>query len=215
MKSEKGIFEFLGLVYKVPTDRKDGTKVVKVEEVTDVTDTTNVKKSTEKKAPVKKPKSSKKPKKLTLKKPKKTEIKTHIIEFTKVGIDYLHTLTETRLSHMLREANDAYYNKEALMSDGQYDILKEYIEEKYPENKVLDEVGAPIVKEKGALPYYMGSMDRLNLILVSLHDGKRNILVPMYYQQNWMVLVDCIMQKARYQNYIHVVMVFKVKTLVI
>ena len=47
------------------------------------------------------------------------------------------------------------------MTDGQYDILKEYIEEKYATNKVLKEVGAPIHKEKVKLPYYMGSMDKI------------------------------------------------------
>jgi NAD-dependent DNA ligase len=128
---------------------------------------TDLKKGTEKKAPTEGKKARKTKLKLTLKKPKKTSTstktssETHIHSFVKTGIDYLHGLSEKELISMLETANDAYYNESSLMSDGEYDILKEYIEDKYPKNKVVKEVGAPIVKEKVKLPYYMGSMDKI------------------------------------------------------
>ena len=47
------------------------------------------------------------------------------------------------------------------MTDNEYDIVKEYIENKYPSNKAILEVGAPITKNKVKLPYEMASMDKI------------------------------------------------------
>ena len=62
---------------------------------------------------------------------------------------------------MIRYANDAYYNKKPVVTDNVYDILKEYIERNFPDNIAITEVGAPIEKNKVALPYYMGSMEKI------------------------------------------------------
>ena len=41
---------------------------------------------------------------------------------------------------MIRYANKMYYcNNESIMTDGQYDLLKEFIEEKYPDNEAIHE----------------------------------------------------------------------------
>ena len=41
---------------------------------------------------------------------------------------------------MIRLSNKLYYcNNKPLLSDEEYDILKEYIEEKYPNNKAIKE----------------------------------------------------------------------------
>ena len=47
------------------------------------------------------------------------------------------------------------------MTDNEYDIVKEYMEQKFPTNPVLEEVGAPIEKNKVVLPYEMASMDKI------------------------------------------------------
>jgi NAD-dependent DNA ligase len=61
----------------------------------------------------------------------------------------------------LREANGAYYNEEPFFTDNQYDIVKEFVESKYPSNPVLHEIGAPVERNKVTLPYPMGSMDKI------------------------------------------------------
>lgn len=90
-------------------------------------------------------------------------ILTHINQFKQHGRSFLETLNETSLVNMTRYANDTYYNtSNSLLSDNEYDILKEYIEEKYPTNKLLQEIGAPInSKHKVKLPYEMASMDKI------------------------------------------------------
>ena len=62
---------------------------------------------------------------------------------------------------MIKFANDAYYNHEAVITDNQYDIIKEYLESKSPNHKVLDEIGAPVEHKKVKLPYEMWSMDKI------------------------------------------------------
>ena len=51
-----------------------------------------------------------------------------IIElFKKNGITILDKLNEKQLSLLLRELNKSYFNQKPLMSDSQYDIIKEYM----------------------------------------------------------------------------------------
>jgi DNA ligase (NAD+) len=168
-ESEQDIFDFLQMEYKEPQERIDGNSVVIITEPQE--------------KPKPKPTQVKKLKKKTkltvvnddevlestqLKtKPKsKSSIKTtkkHINEFGSIGVSYLKELKKTQLEKMIRESNKAYYNSEPLLSDNQYDILKEYIERVYPKSKALKEIGAPleIEKEKVKLPYFMGSMDKI------------------------------------------------------
>jgi NAD-dependent DNA ligase len=81
--------------------------------------------------------------------------------FKKNGISVLEQLNEKELSKLLIDANKAYYNKEPLLTDNQYDIIKEYIETKYPNNVAVHEIGAPVERNKVTLPYSMGSMDKI------------------------------------------------------
>jgi NAD-dependent DNA ligase len=87
--------------------------------------------------------------------------KTMANDFKKNGISVLEVLNEKQLSQLLREANRVYYNEEPFFNDNQYDIVKEFIENKYPSNPVLHEIGAPVEKNKVKLPYSMGSMDKI------------------------------------------------------
>jgi DNA ligase (NAD+) len=98
----------------------------------------------------------------TRKNMKPTQTKTMIQEFATHGVSFLETLTEPQLSEMILETNRKYYTlSKPLLSDNQYDILKEYIETKYPANVAITQVGAPVTKNKVDLPYEMASMDKI------------------------------------------------------
>ena len=84
-----------------------------------------------------------------------------VMNFKKNGITVLDGLNENQLSSILRESNKAYYNEQPIMTDNEFDIVKEYIEKKFPTNKVVGEVGAPIERNKATLPYQMWSMDKI------------------------------------------------------
>lgn len=93
---------------------------------------------------------------------KDSKIYKNIYEnFKKDGISVLEQFSEKELSELLKEANKAYYNEEPLLTDNQYDIIKEYIESKYPTNTAVHEIGAQVERNKVTLPYPMGSMDKI------------------------------------------------------
>ena len=81
------------------------------------------------------------------------------------GITVLENLNEKTLNEMLIKTNEVYRNlgpnEEPLVSDNQYDILEDYIKEKYPKNNVVGKIGAPVTKNKINLPYEMASMDKI------------------------------------------------------
>ena len=85
---------------------------------------------------------------------------------------------------MIHYANDAYYNKKPVISDNVYDILKEYIQRNYPDNIAITEVGAPVEKNKVALPYYMGSMEKIKPDTGALTRWKKKFKGPYVIQQN-------------------------------
>jgi DNA ligase (NAD+) len=90
----------------------------------------------------------------------------YINDFKQKGISVLEKMTENELTVLLREANDAYFNVEPLMTDSQYDIIKEFIKDKYTANVAVHEVGYAvgdkIHKLKVELPYEMWSMNKIN-----------------------------------------------------
>jgi NAD-dependent DNA ligase len=183
--SEQDIFDFLGLEYKSPIERTDGRAIV-VKTLKPVVKPEVIPFKQELKAS-KKPKLiieesddeelvSKKEPIIEKKAPKKVASKKIMIvdnevedetyknianDFKKNGISVLESLNEKELSQLLREANSAYYNEEPFFTDNQYDIVKEFVESKYPSNPVLHEIGAPVERNKVTLPYPMGSMDKI------------------------------------------------------
>jgi len=76
------------------------------------------------------------------------EIKQLIINFKKNGINVLHSLSEHQLTQMLKIANILYRNFQPIMTDNEYDILQDYITEKFPSNQEVFKVGAPVEKNK-------------------------------------------------------------------
>ena len=144
--TEKSIFDFLHMAYKQPHERKDGRAVVIL---------ASPLLSEEATIQVKAPTKNK-----TLKK-KKTFTKKRLILFQTEGIALLKRLTEKQLSDMVRMANDLYFNKQPILLDNEYDILKEYLAKRFPHNLILTSVGAPIKKKKVKLPYFLPSMDKI------------------------------------------------------
>jgi NAD-dependent DNA ligase len=97
-------------------------------------------------------------------KPSADNYKKNIAMFKATGLDALKMLSEKKIATMLDEAQKAYYNdsENVLMTDNEFDIIKEYMEKKYPKNKILEQIGAPIQeKNKVKLPYNMPSMDKI------------------------------------------------------
>jgi len=160
--SEKDIFDFLGLEYKAPNERIDGRAIIIKSEPAKTKQKLIIEDSDSESEEF-------------ILKPAKKVVKKHMIiedeqdesykfiaeDFKKNGIHVLESLNENKLSNLLREANKAYYNEQPFLTDNQYDIIKEYIENKYPSNNVIHEIGAPVERNKVILPYPMGSMDKI------------------------------------------------------
>jgi len=90
----------------------------------------------------------------------------HAIQhFKEGGLSVLENLNEKTLNAMLKLTNDVYRNMgendSPLISDNLYDILEDYIKEKYPKNTAVGKIGAPVSKNKVTLPYEMASMDKI------------------------------------------------------
>ena len=175
--TEQDIFAFLDIVYTRPQDRIDITnfKLVSASapEAHPLTQThahheeiTNVKLTKPKRTSLKK---KGRRVNVTLKsrsrKKKTVSAEEHINKFIETGIDYLHAQTVKTLSSMLKHGNDTYYNDSPVMTDAQYDILKEYVQEHHPRASILKKIGADVLdkvdKKKVTLPYFMGSMDKM------------------------------------------------------
>jgi NAD-dependent DNA ligase len=72
-------------------------------------------------------------------------------------------LSIDELEKILIYASDKYYNEEPVISDAIFDMMREFLQLKSPNSKVLKKIGAPPTKskEKVKLPYYLGSMDKI------------------------------------------------------
>ena len=106
-----------------------------------------------------------KPRNKTLKKKTLTP-NERINIFQKNGIDELEKMTEKELEEMIEYANTKYHGEGEtpsmpIMTDNEYDIMKQTMEKMYPKNTVIKKVGADIKKNKILLPYSMPSMDKI------------------------------------------------------
>ena len=177
-KNEKDIFDYLNMEYKTPVERIDGRTakikntipIMHVEKNEDMIITTSKKTKTVKKKE-KKEKKEHVPKKLIIIESDSEDESENIIihEPTKELIDkfkvngnsFLQMLNENQLTSMLNLANVLYRKSQPIMSDNQFDILQDFISDKYPSNKDVNQIGAPVEKNKATLPYFMGSMDKI------------------------------------------------------
>ena len=138
----------------------DKIETIDIKEQTDINDSVIEEKIEEKIEEPEQPKKKKSPKNKTLKKTKFNVTKA-IDNIKKDGIETLKLLSKEDIEAIIKKANDAYYNNKTLMSDNIYDIIKEFLEANYPESTILDEIGAPVEKNKIKLPYFMPSMDKI------------------------------------------------------
>ena len=178
-RDEQDIFRFLGLAFKKPQERIDGRSVIPEsyhEQVIPNIDNSPVKNKTIKKRvkkhPTKKliiieedqiPDATELPIPLLpvqdIKKP--FNVKTATKHFKQNGIKVLAEFSEEQLASIIRKANKDYYNQVPILTDNEFDVVKEYVQDKYPDNKVNFEIGASVEKNKVKLPYEMWSMDKI------------------------------------------------------
>ena len=186
--SEKDIFDYLNLEFKEPNERIDGNSIIIKSSKKEV-DTSNKKpeapieseaedkgkaeivlkadekKSSPKTIKIKIPKSKSETLKKMTKKVKEKVIMNNIEKFKSEGIDTLKCLSEEELTDMLKESIQKYYQdtEASILSDNQYDILREYILKQYPNNKTALEQHTEVKldKNKVKLPYEMWSMDKI------------------------------------------------------
>jgi len=159
---EKSIFTFLGMEYKEPSERKDGRAFQLL-----TVHSAPLASAPLASAPVSMPTTDTKKKPTTLK--KKPTIKVdNLSKFKQEGQSALVLFTEKDLSKLIRDANNAYYcafGIEPLMTDNEYDILREYTLKHYPKNKAAKEghtkCDLKVEKNKIPLPYEMWSMDKI------------------------------------------------------
>jgi NAD-dependent DNA ligase len=188
-KTEKDIFDFLCMEYKEPQDRHDEHSVILTLPIEDIKKHIQ-EKIDAKQAPAQEPTiteptitepattANKETLKIkmssskahTLKKFTK-KIKETILEnlnkFKSQGITALAILSLEELTAMLQEAIDNYYISElkenTLLTDNEYDILREYILKKDPSNVLANDQQTQIKNDtsKVKLPYEMWSMDKI------------------------------------------------------
>lgn len=75
----------------------------------------------------------------------------------------LPTLKKKQLEDAIKYINDQYYNKGvSMLSDENYDRLKEHIVKTFGPSEATEAVGAEVAtKAKVKLPYFLGSMDKI------------------------------------------------------
>jgi len=165
--TEKDIFDYLNLEYKEPHERKDEKSIV-------------IKNNDTIKLKILKTKND------TIKKLSKDKeekiIKNNIEKFKLEGIIVLKSLGEKELTDMLKETIQKYYQEteESLLSDNQYDILREYVLKKYPNNKTANIQHGEVIldKNKVKLPYEMWSMDKIKADTKELEKFKSKYTGP-------------------------------------
>ena len=132
--------------------------------------------------------------------PQNNPILESIKNYKEGGISVLDRLQEETLTKMLEISNEVYRNlgpnEEPLLSDNQYDILEDYLKDKYPKNRALGKIGATVERNKVKLPYEMASMDKIKPDTNALTNWKAKYKGPyvlsckldgvsgMYYTEN-------------------------------
>ena len=154
IKTERDIFDFFNMEYKTPVERRDGYAVIEQEqqEQRQEQKKSNRHSQTQKRSPEER--FDKSPDKRI----------TQLELFLKNGISILETFTEAELIEILHYADQEYYcNTNPVLSDDEYDVLREYIVKKYPDNEEADagHEKCEITKNRVTLPYEMWSMDKI------------------------------------------------------
>ena len=187
---EKAIFDFLKMAYKAPIERQDGRAVVVLGDVgmtnmaavksgptsmkvAPLIDVGAIKPTSKSIAPtsmkaaplthVEPPKAAAESVAPTLVKAEEIppDVKANIEKFAHEGISVLEHLNEKMLVDMIRFSSKVYYNSKPIITDNQYDIIKDFTNSKFPSNAAVTEIGADVLRNKAQLPYEMASMDKI------------------------------------------------------
>jgi len=79
----------------------------------------------------------------------------------KTPLEFIKKSKKKDIIDFLIKCDDAFFNTgNTLIPDDIYDIIKDYIKDKYPKDKYLKRIGAD-EKNKVLLPYYMGSQNKI------------------------------------------------------
>ena len=89
------------------------------------------------------------------------DVRANIEKFAHEGISVLEHLNEKMLVDMIRFSSKVYYNSKPMITDNQYDIIKDFTNTKFPSNAAVTEIGAEVERNKAQLPYEMASMDKI------------------------------------------------------
>ena len=150
--SEKDIFDFLNLEYVDAVNRKNANCVkIKGEE----SDSNVILKKMNKKVVETEKISKEKVEK------KKLKYKKDCSEFNP---NYMEMDLDD-LVNLIRKASDHYYNSSPIMTDNEFDRLREHLEKIAPDHPALTEIGAPILDDakKVKLPNLMPSLDKVKI----------------------------------------------------
>jgi NAD-dependent DNA ligase len=184
--TEKDIFDYLNLVYKEPIDRIDENSIqIKSQQQQEPQQEEQQEEQQQEEQQQEQPQSQQKQatkthkiktptlsSSKTLKKLDKLENKDtlkNIENFKNHGISVLDSLGKKELTNILKLVNQQYYSEDninqntELLTDNQYDILRDYVIKKYPTNKIAKEQHKTIKIERQPvkLPYSLMSMDKI------------------------------------------------------
>lgn len=93
--------------------------------------------------------------------------------------NYSQKISVRKLEKLLRKLSFIYYNTgKSVVPDEIFDIAKNVLEERNPNNLFLQEIGAPISKDKIKLPYEMHSLDKIKPSTDTLDSWKEDYHGP-------------------------------------
>jgi len=85
----------------------------------------------------------------------------NVEEIQKNPLGFLEKAKKKDIIDLLKHADEAFFNTgNTILSDDIYDIIKDYVRDKYPKDAYLKRVGADEV-HKVKLPFYMGSQNKI------------------------------------------------------
>ena len=93
--------------------------------------------------------------------------------------EFANNITQSELELYIIEADKNYYNNESIIDDNQYDILYNFVENNYPNSKLLKNIGSQVVsKYKITLPVILPSMDKIKADTNALEKWKKDFKGP-------------------------------------
>jgi NAD-dependent DNA ligase len=82
-------------------------------------------------------------------------------------LTFIENATIDQLAKIVVHATKKYHNDSAVMTDDEFDFLRDELEKRNPKHPALSKIGAPLPKvteiKKVNLPFHMGSMDKFKL----------------------------------------------------